>query len=245
MQTIIDMHTHIWLDFAEQDRLALRQAVDEVPLRRIHVSGLKGQNPDEDTVRDINDSVRVFLAECPVARGFVYLNPHHGAAALRELQRGLDNGFTGIKLWVASLANDPLNFPIYEAAIENNLPVLLHAFDKAVGQCEYESRPFHVVEAARRYPECTFIMAHVAGKFISGVDVARPYPNLHVDVSGSYGERGMVEYAVKMLGAERILFGSDMPDSDIYHNMGKIFAANLSSHVQELVLWKNAERILR
>lgn len=246
MQTIIDFHTHIWLNTAQDDRRMLHEEVEQVPLRRIVVCGLKDVNPDINTVRAINDEVGIFLSECSVARGFVYLNPRHGVKAIDELKRCMDNGFVGIKLWIATLADDALNFPVYEAAIQYNLPVLLHSLDKTVKEYEHESRSNHVAEAARRYPECTFIMAHLSGKFIAGANAAKPYPNLYVDICGSFGERGMVDYAVQTLGAERVLFGSDMPTcADIYHNLGKVLAAKLTPEEQELILWKNAEQILR
>ena len=66
-----------------------------------------------------------------------------------------------------------------------------------------------------------------------------------MDISGSYGETGMVEYAAERLGAERVLFGSDMPGSDCYHNLGKVTGADLSEEAKAMILCGNAERILR
>lgn len=245
MPRIIDSHTHIWLTQASEHRRMLHEAVEQVPLRAIWVSGLKDDYPDNATVAAINDEVAVFLRECSCARGFAYLNPRHGEAALDELRRSIDLGFVGVKLWTATLADDPLNFPIFEAAIENSMPVLLHTFDKTVGQHPHESRAHNVAAAAERYPECTFIMAHISGKFIIGSGAAQPHPNLYVDICGSFGERGMVDHAVKTLGARRVLFGTDMPASDIYHNLGKVLGANLTADERELILWKNAQKILK
>jgi predicted TIM-barrel fold metal-dependent hydrolase len=87
-------------------------------------------------------------------------------------------------------------------------------------------------------------MAHIGGDFIRGVESIVPYTNVFVDPSGSYGERGMVDYAVAKLGSARVLFGSDMPGSDLYHNLGKITGADLSPSQREDILWKNAERVL-
>lgn len=240
---IIDVHTHVWLARAEESRRALMDAAETVPLEWVHVSGICGYFPDAGEVAAVNDAVHKLLQDCPRARGQMYLNPRHGPKALEELTRCLDLGFSGIKLWVATRADNEANFPIYEAAIEHSLPVLLHCFDKAKGQLEFETRPWHFAEAAKRYPECTFMMAHIAGDFISGCECVVGLKNACVDISGSYGEKGMVEYAVERLGAEHVLFGTDMPGSDLYHNLGKVTGADISDEVREMILHKNAERI--
>lgn len=241
----IDVHTHVWLDTAEEDRRELAEALSQVPLERVYVSGIKGELPEPGVVTAINDAVHILLKEEPRARGYAYLNPRHGDQALEELERCVGLGFVGVKLWVATLADDPLNYPIYELAVRHDLPVLLHCFEKADGRMQFESAPRHVAAAARRYPECTFIMAHVAGDFVSGTECVAGLANVYVDISGSYGEVGMVEYTVERLGADRILFGSDMPHSDCYHNLGKVTGAGLSDETKALILHGNAERILR
>ena len=240
---VIDAHTHVWLDHAEENRRDLMESVAEVPLERVYASGLCGHDQDTDTVVAINDAVYELMKVCPQARGQLYLNPRHGPQTLEEFKRGCDLGFTAVKLWVATRANDPLNFPVYEAAIAHGMVVLLHCFEQWPGQTLGQTTPEEFADAAWRYPECTFQMAHIAGDFISGAEAVVDLANVVVDPSGSYGEKGMIEYAVSRLGAERIVFGSDMPGSDIYHNLGKVSAAEISAEAKEMILWKNAERI--
>ena len=129
---VIDVHTHVWLGRAE-DRRELIDALERVPLERVYVSGIKEELPEPDVVTAVNDAVHVLLKEESKARGFVYLNPRHGEEALGELDRCVGLGFVGVKLWIATQADDPLNFPVYEAAVRHDLPVLLHCFDKAGG----------------------------------------------------------------------------------------------------------------
>ena len=240
---IIDMHTHVWSGHEEDNRRDLIEAVETVPLVRLYASGLHGQHPSTDEVAAINNAVHQLMRDCPRARGLAYLNPCHEQRALAELKRCIDLGFSGIKLWIATQAHDPLNFAIYEAAIENALPVLLHSFNKASGQKPHESTPWHVAEAARRYPECTFIMAHTAADFIAGTESVVGLANVVVDISGTYGEKGMVEYAAARLGADKVLFGSDMPGSDLYHNLGKVTGAQISTEQRDMILCGTAERI--
>lgn len=240
---IIDMHTHVWAGQAEANRRDLMEAVDTVPLERVYASGLRGENPSPDDVVDINAAVHRLMQECPRAYGLVYLNPRHGARALDEFRRCLDLGFCGVKLWIATRANDPLNFPVYEAAVNAAVPVLAHCFHKALGQKTHETEPWHLAEAARRYPECTFIMAHTAADFVAGTESVVGLDNVYVDISGSYGEKGMVDYAAEHLGADKVLFGSDMPGSDIYHNLGKVTGARVTEKQKQAILCGNAERV--
>ena len=218
--------------------------VEAVPLERIYVSGIPGYHPTAEEVRATNDEVLVFLETCPVARGQLYLNPALESQVMEEFRRCVDLGFCGVKLWMATRASDPRNFPIYEAAIACGIPVLLHCFEFRFDHAPNQSNAVDFREAARRYPECTFIMAHMSGNFVTGVEAAVGLPNAYVDLCGTYGELGMVDYAVEKLGADRVLFGSDMPGSDVYHNIGKVTGAAITPEEQAMVLHDNAERVL-
>lgn len=242
--TIIDTHTHVWLAHAERDRRELLECIENVPLRRLYASGLHGHDPDEDTVCRINDAVLELMRSDERVRGQLYLNPRHTRQVAEEFRRCRDLGFVMVKLWQATRAGDALNFPVYDLCCEARMPVLLHCFTAYPGSSAAQTPPEDVAAVARRYPELTIQMAHIGGDFIRGVEAVVPCTNVVVDPSGSYGERGMIDYAVTRLGAERVLFGSDMPGSDLYHNLGKVTGAEISPAQREAVLWRNAERVL-
>ncbi|HOJ20752.1 MAG TPA: amidohydrolase family protein, partial [Armatimonadota bacterium] len=65
-----------------------------------------------------------------------------------------------------------------------------------------------------------------------------------VDTSGGDPEAGVVEYAVRQLGAERVLFGSDVPGRSYGVQLGKVLGAQLTPEQRDLILFGNAERIL-
>lgn len=241
---VIDSHTHVWLLRAESDRRELLECVEEVPLERIYVSGIPGYHPTAEQMIAANDEVHTFLKMCPSARGLIYLNPALEARAMDEFKRCVDLGFCMVKLWMATRASDPRNFPIYEAAIERRMPVLLHAFEFRFDHAPNQTNAVDFREAATRYPECTFIMAHMSGNFVTGVEAAVGLSNAYVDLCGTYGELGMVDYAVERLGADRVLFGSDMPGSDVYHNIGKVTGAAITPEQRAMILHDNAARIL-
>ena len=242
---VIDVHTHVLPNTAESNRRELLECADEVPLERVYVSGPPGYHPTAEQVRAGNDEVHLFMKMCPVARGQLYVNPELGAHALDELNRCVDLGFCMVKLLMATRASDPRNFPIYEAAIDRGLPVLWHCFEyRDTHHPPTQSKGVDFREAAIRYPECTFVMAHMSGRFVTGVEAAVGLPNAYVDPCGTFAELGMVDYAVERLGADRVLFGSDMPGSDIYHNIGKVKGAAITPEEQAMILHENAARVL-
>lgn len=253
---IYDVHVHVGRALRRFDGSVGEAAEDMMARALLHgierqcISSLGNRGytryPTIEEVREANDHVLELAATYPNHYlPFCYLNPRHGQAALEELQRCSDRGVVGIKLWVSCKMNDPLVDPILERAAELRLPVLQHAWNKTVGQLEHESTPADVAEAGRRHPGVNIIMAHLMGAGYRGILDIAPVPNVHVDVSGGEPETSIVEYAVQKLGAERVLFGSDAPGRSYGVQLGKVLGADLTSTQRDLILFANAERILR
>ena len=75
----------------------------------------------------------------------------------------------------------------------------------------------------------------------------RPYPNVYVDTSGMQPVNGLVEYAVKELGAKRVLYGSDVyypSGRDFAAQLGRVLGARIKESEKELILGLNAKKIL-
>ena len=121
----------------------------------------------------------------------------------------------GIKLWISVHATDPRLDPIMARAAELGVPVLHHAWYKATEFIFNESSTAEIADLARRHPDVTIIMAHLAGGGWRGVRDIVPCPNVVVDTSGAQPIDGVVEYAVELLGPERVVFGSDWPLSPV------------------------------
>ncbi len=202
--------------------------------------------PTRDEIRRDNDHVLALMREYPDrVVGYCYLNPHHGEFCLKELARCVEAGMRGIKLWVASLADDPEVFPIVERAIELDVPLLQHAWKKTTGNMKHESEPRHVAELARRYPQARIIMAHAGGMWEYGIKAVRRYPNVTVDLSGGNPTDGLLETALRELGPQRIAFGSDADCRSFGSQLAKVDAARLLPSVRQAILRDNARRLLR
>lgn len=240
---LIDMHTHLWLGSFEEDKRTLLQACEDFEISKLYVSGLGGLVPDEEEVALLNGEVHRFMKEHPGRiEGMCYVNPRH-EGALDTLRRGIEEyGMSGMKLWVSTTCDDPRVFPLVEACIGYRVPVLIHCFHKAVQQLDNETIGTNVARLAARYPEAKLIMAHLGGNGYNGIKPIQPYPNVVTDISGSLFRRDELEYAVERLGAERVLFGSDMPTSFIVC-LGQVEGAELTDEQKQQIYYKNAQRI--
>jgi len=240
---IIDFHAHCWSrDDAEEAmaREAQRHGVD-----RICVSGLASWLPDLDEVKGHNDRVYKAAREYPdLFLPFVYLNPLHGQAALDELERGLDQGAVGIKLWISCWLDHPAVAPVLERAIATNMVVLQHSWHKITGNYPGESDPVCIANVVRHYPELKFVMAHVGGDWRYGLRAVRDVPHILADTSGSMVDNGLVEGWVREVGAERLIWGTDMPGADLLLTLSKVRDADLTDDEKALILSGNAQRLL-
>jgi len=238
---IIDCHLHLKGHAMPPDYLrdAERYGVDFVC-----VSGLGKWNyepPHEDCVETNRDVLREMKRYHPSVLGFCYVNPRH-REAVDELRWCIEQGMVGLKLWTGTFCDEPCVYPVIEAAIEMELPVMIHTFHKVVSPIRYESKPINVVNLARRYPEAKLIMAHWGGEWRSGVRAAELCPSISMDTSGSILETEMTETGVAKLGAERLVFGSD--NSDLLAMLSKVYDARISEHAKRMILGDNMARLL-
>ena len=244
---LIDAHVHLQgRDLApgtleEGDRLGVKLFVCSTV-----VTGL-GHYPTFEKVSKSNDDLYAVMRRNPErVAGYCYVNPRNGGKALEDFRRRIeDQRMIGLKLWVATLCDDPLVYPFIEQAIEYRAPILIHSWRKTVGQLPYESNATHVANLARRYPEARILMAHMAGKVESAVNLIKPYPNVYTDTSGSPIGGAEVSIAVARLGASRVIFGSDLHGACLASNIGKVLGAGLSNDQLDLVLRGNMEKLLQ
>jgi predicted TIM-barrel fold metal-dependent hydrolase len=212
-------------------------------ISKIYTSCLGVEYPTEIEITSYNDHIHQFMKEHPgLVEGYVYLNPNHGNSINFLRERIEEQGFSGMKLWIATLCNDPKVFPLIEQCIEYDVPILVHAFQKSNGQYPFESMGIHVADLSARYPEAKIIMAHLGGNCYHGTKSIVYSDNVWVDFSGSLFNRDEIDYTKKKIGARRILFGTDMPGSYLV-NLGQVEEAELTPEEKEDILWRNAHRL--
>lgn len=105
-----------------------------------------------------------------------------------------------------------------------------------------ESQGGNVATLARRYPELKIIMAHLGGNCYHGLPAIADCKNVWVDNSSSIFRGDDLSYAIKTIGVDRILFGSDMPGNFLV-NLGQVLELPLSESDRDKILYKNALKV--
>jgi predicted TIM-barrel fold metal-dependent hydrolase len=252
---IIDAHVHIgrsispWLSqdmVADQIAAAHAYGIDRLCISCLGDTGFL-QYPSPEELRVANDYVLEAMARFPdTILGYCFASPQYPQESVAEIRRCVREGpMVAIKLWVARKASDPGVDAILEEAAELGVPVLQHAWYKTMGNMPDESTPADVAIMAQRHPNALIQMAHLNGANERGVQDIAPYPNIIVDTSGGEPETGLIEYTVQMLGAERVVFGSDAPGRDFSVQLGKVTGANLTENELALILGGNMARLLK
>jgi hypothetical protein len=100
------------------------------------------------------------------------------------------------------------------------------------------------VELARRHPKAKLICGHTGGNWEIGIRAIRDTPNIYADIAGSDPTAGFTEMAVRELGAERVIYGSDVGGRSFASQIAKVLGADLPSYAKELILGGNIRRLL-
>ncbi len=77
-----------------------------------------------------------------------------------------------------------------------------------------------------------------------GIRAIRAYPNVSIGIGGSDPTAGFVEMAVRELGAERVLYGSDIGGRSFASQLAKVRGAAIPDAARRLILGGNLKRML-
>ena len=208
-----------------------------------------GYYPDMAQVREINDdTLRDIASATGKCCGFCFLNPCLPADFLcHEIDRCFSSGrILGVKLECACNCRRPELRPIMERLEYYHRPLLHHCwFQSGKKSIPEESDPSDIAYLARCYPNVLIIMAHLIGCGIRGIEMVADLPNVMIDTSGGQPEAGLIECAVRRIGPERLIFGSDWPYRDFTVQKAKLDEADISSADRVRIQSGNAERILK
>jgi predicted TIM-barrel fold metal-dependent hydrolase len=248
---IWDLHCHLsGVDGKTPgERIAqLIEIADRVGIERfVFYMGYPWSNdPTPDDFRRQNDQVIDALTHWHHrAFGFVYLNPKHEQESLQELDRCVKAGpLVGVKLWVAVRCNDPRLDSIIRRAAELKAVIYQHTWFKTGANLPGESTPLDLAELAARHPNANLICGHTGGNWELGIRAVRAHKNIFIDTAGSDPTAGFTEMAVRELGAERIIYGTDCGGRSFASQIGKVISADLPEADRQKILRGNLRRLL-
>lgn len=180
--------------------------------------------------------------------GMAYVHPGYPQEALDEIERCINElGMVGVKLYYDYTMDDPIYDCIIRKCTELDVPILMHSMH-CMDAPNHIRQPLasdgvHMARAAKKYPEATFIMGHFTiAEWQYSLRAIVDCPNVYTDMSGSVFARPQMEDAVRLLGADRILFASD---NSLGAAVGKILGAEISEEDKKTILAGRAfERFL-
>ena len=246
---IWDLHCHLRQDPAADPRDLLSRMIpyaDRLGIERLVflAFGHKDSSP-EDVVRVNDRYLRGLEKHHPRALGFVFVNPNHVENGLKELDRCVRDGpMVGVKLHVSLRCDAPQLDPILRRATELKAVVYQHTWIKTAGNDPGESSPADVVELSSRHPDAALICGHSGGNWELGIRVLRKHRRIPMAVEGYDPTAGAVEMAVRELGAERVIYGSDVPGRSFASQLAKVVGADISDDAKRLILGGNLRRLL-
>lgn len=250
---VIDVHTHPILFEANETKEEVGRIIEyskRFGYRHMVVLGdvLRfGKEPTESQVRVINDWTIKNLEWYPdFFIGFCFLNPVLGRAAVRrEVNRCVKRGFKGIKLEICNNARDKVMGPVMEVAEEHGIPVLQHTADMTVLKArKWHSDPADTALLGRRFPNVNIIMAHLTASGLRGTLEIQDVPNVYHDTSAYLPFAGRLDFALEKLGADRILYGTDLVIRDVPSQLGRILGTPMSNGDRDKILYLNAAKLL-
>lgn len=174
------------------------------------------------------------------------VNPQNYSQARDELMRYVDDlGWRGVKLHPQYHEYRPESaacLRVLEMIAERKeVFVLFHSGDGYVGSL---CSPTSIGAVASRFPNTMIIMGHMGvSDWPEAIAVALQHPNIVLDTTGATSSYGMLEFAVQALGADRIIWGSDMPLYPVYHGLAKVAQSELAEEDKAKILGDNYFRM--
>ena len=258
---IIDFHTHIYPEKIAQ------KAVESVG--EFYGIGMDGKGTAKDLLKEGKESgvtdyivhsvaltasrveaINDYIAsECKTHKEFHGFGTMHAdfENKIEEIERARKMGLLGVKIHPdTQLFNmdDRRMFELYDYLRQEDIPLLIHC-----GDYRYDySHPRRLKKLLREFPGLTVIGAHFGGW--SMCDLAYEYlakENCYVDTSSSFWMLGMkrAKELIRLYGAERVVFGSDFPMWSVSEELERFHSMELTDEENSLILYKNAEKILK
>ncbi len=264
---LIDVHAHFHTDRSGRSDWAMYnisrlRAGERIGLDA-HVASVLGSwghasptyFPSPDDLTYANQWMRAF-AQRDAARAkpadqrlfaYVAVNPNHAAHAVQEIRTGVDQGAVGIKLAASRKADDALLDDIAAEAARHGIPILHHVWQDRRREWPNQdaSDGVELGRLAARHPSTQLLLAHIGGggDWAHTLHAVRDLPNVHVDLSGSGIDRGMVDATIEALGASRVLWAADLTLCTGLTKAWALDAIGLPPGALADVRWRNAVRL--
>jgi predicted TIM-barrel fold metal-dependent hydrolase len=199
-----------------------------------------------------NEQVRAFCEGRSRLVPFCDVNPHLYNSPGDELRRKVeDEGFRGLKLYPTYqhyYLNDPKIYPLYQAAQDLGIPVLIHTGSSLIKGTRLKyGDPLHLDDVAVDFPRLNLVMAHSGRGFWydRAFFLSKLHANVYMEISGLPPAKLLTYFPELARNTDKVVFGSDWPGlPDLKGNIDAIAGLPLPAAGIENILGGNAGRLL-
>ncbi|MDI6826030.1 MAG: amidohydrolase family protein [Candidatus Aenigmarchaeota archaeon] len=237
---IIDFHTHLGKPKKGVKKPEISSGVEDI------IKIQKEANIDKSVIfampqepfleKNKEANMEVFTAMGPFIP-FIWINPYFfdKKEVIDSIKRFNVRGVKLHSVFDGYYPSPKFLKDIIELSVKLNIPVLFHSLWGDLGDVK------HIEKVAESFPRAKIVIAHL--KESGCIDVAKKLDNVYIDTSYCPHPRG-IEQAVKAIGAERILFGSDFPFNDPVVQKMMIERAKIKERDKQVILGGNAIKLL-
>lgn len=243
---VVDVHAHLKHGDAAKTEYSAKDIIsvmDAVGIDRSIVFGMS------TTTKHSIELAEAAIAQYPKRLiPFLYALPNYERPVLAEIRDALTNrGFRGIKIHAGEARLHPyIVDPVLKLAGERGVPCLIDA----AGSVSTAQR------LAESFPQTTILFAHM-GAYLSRnrgmidgfIQVAHDFDNAYLDLS-AVSLVFKMEEAVKKIGAEKMIWGTDGPHMNPNLNayarfeMGKVTSLDIPQADKDKILGGNITKML-
>ena len=257
---VIDAHCHLmatarWPYQGGADKLSAKPLVDKMNASGVDVGISMGSGGNTlEWLRASNDFNLQASKDFPGRIvPMIYFDPRYEEDGIEEIDRCMQKGgFKGIKVGHEG-AEARYMLPMMEKAQHYGIPVSIHS-DHSV-----RSHPYLIADLANSFPKVTVVCLHMglrtaAATELLGINAAEKNPNLWLETCFSHPYP--IRMAVKRLGADRIMYGSDSsndgfasgdgherPEYEMMIQMDMVRCLNLPKEQEDKIMGLNAARL--
>ena len=236
--------------------IELLNAMDENEVDKSVMFGFPWKN--SETFKMHNDHIMEMVQKYPHRfTGLGCFDPS-SRHAVAEAERCLDGGLAGIgelAFYQAGIDEAALEqlAPIMKMCADRDLPVLIHT-NEPVGHAYHGKTPITLAQIYRmvkRFSETKIVLAHWGGGLffysLMKRDVKETLTNVFFDTAASpfLYDPEIYQFAVRLIGVDKILFGSDYPLLPPARYFGEMRETGLTQPQIDKICGGNAKKLLK
>ncbi len=242
---IIDSHAHMGVNYGTyMSKASMDEMVEIMDKENIEMVFCAPHSALFDPGMQ-NKELEEAMAKYPDRfRGYFTFNPNYCDRFSATMSAVLDvPGYLGFK-FLPTYHRYPIDGENYRPALEfanqHGRMILIHTW----GNNDPHNGPRHIEAAAGQYRNAIFIMGHSApGELDEAIAVAKRHENVYLDLCDIHRHSGIVDKIVSAIGADRVLFGTDIPWYDPGYGIGSVLFSRISDGDKYKILYENAKAL--